>query len=89
MSTFPTAVFSGDLVSTDAGYEAQGTLKVRDITQDVSFPFDLSFEGDQAIMTGATSLNRLDYGVGLAMNDEGTLGFGVDISLSVTAKRTE
>jgi hypothetical protein len=36
-------------------------------------------------MSGTTRLDRTDFGIGAA--DEGTLGFGVDVSLNLTAAR--
>jgi len=86
---FPTAVFTGDLIEGPNGYEAQGALQIRDVTQPLTFPFDLTIEEDVATMSANLTLNRLDFNIGQSMNDESSLGFAVDVSLTLTATRGE
>lgn len=88
-SEFPTATFTGDLVETNGTYEAQGTLQIRDVTEPLSFPFDLAIEDDTATVDAALSLNRLDFNIGQNMNDESSLAFGVDINITLTATRAK
>jgi polyisoprenoid-binding protein YceI len=48
-------------------FEAEGTLSVRDVTRKVAFPFEFKAAagpGGNARMRGATTLKRLEYGVG-------------------------
>jgi len=84
---FPEASFSGEITRTETGYVATGPLVIRDTSLPATLPFELTMDGDTARMTGALSLNRLDYGVGAGTPDEGTLGFTVDVSVAVTATR--
>jgi cytochrome b561/polyisoprenoid-binding protein YceI len=84
---FPEATFSGEITRTESGYVATGPLVIRDTSLPVSLPFDLTLDGDRAQMTGALSLNRLDFGVGSTMPDESSLGFAVDISMDLRATR--
>lgn len=84
---FPQAVFTADIEKLADGYEARGTLTIRDKTQPFVLPFALEIEGDTATMVGASSLQRLDYDVGRAQQDESTVGFTVDINVDLTAQR--
>lgn len=63
--TFPTATFRSTAVrETEAGYEAEGELTLRDRTLPVRLPFTLEIEGDEARAEGSLPVSRLDYGVG-------------------------
>lgn len=84
---FPTATFQADIKPQGDAYVADGTLTIKDISTPVLMPFELSIEGDTATMSGTTTLNRLDYNIGLTQNDEATLGFGVDVTITVTATK--
>lgn len=86
--TWPTATFTADLVQIAGDqYEAQGSLTIRDQTVPVTLPFTLTLDGDTAVMSGATEVNRMDFNVGAGTTDEGTLGFGVKITVELTAQR--
>ena len=84
---FPEASFSGEITRTETGYVATGPLTIRDTTMVVELPFDLTLEGDIATMEGRLSLNRLDYGIGAGMADDASLGWLVDVAVSLTAQR--
>lgn len=84
---FPTAQFTAEITKTETGYIATGPLTIRDQTIPVTLPFDLVLEGDSATMTGVLTLQRLDYEIGANMPDEASLGFAVDVSVSLTATR--
>ncbi|MFP3383127.1 cytochrome b/b6 domain-containing protein [Tritonibacter sp. SIMBA_163] len=87
---YPSAVFAADIVQIEGtSYEAQGTLTIRDQSVPTTLPFTLEIEGDTATMSGRTEVNRLDFNVGTGTQDEGTLGFGVDITVELTATRAE
>ncbi|WP_415920238.1 cytochrome b/b6 domain-containing protein [Tateyamaria sp. SN6-1] len=86
-ATFPTATFAADIVPVVDGYEAQGTLTIRDQTVPVTLPFGLSVNGDTASMTGGLTLDRRDFNVGANMADEGSLKFAVDVDVSLEATR--
>lgn len=86
---FPEASFSGEITRTGTGYVATGPLVIRDTSLIVTLPFELSLDGDTAHMTGALSINRLDFGVGANMPEQSSVGFGVDIAVSLTATRRQ
>lgn len=84
-----TATFTAPLLATPEGYVAQGTLTIRDVSVPVTLPFALTLEGDVARVTGTTTLNRLDFGMG-AVNypDEVSVGFGVEVTVVLSAERS-
>lgn len=86
---YPTATFIAQILRTEDGYTAPGTLTIRDTTLPVELPFTLELDGDTATMSGNTQVNRMDFGVGAGVGDEKTLGFGVDISVALTATRVD
>jgi len=65
-SRFPTARFAATRFSRKSGdsYVAQGTLTIRGVTRDISFPFTLAISGANAHMTGAARVMRTDFDVG-------------------------
>ncbi|MAC81234.1 MAG: cytochrome [Rhodobacteraceae bacterium] len=85
---YPTATFIAQILRTEDGYTAPGTLTIRDTTLPVELPFTLELDGDTAKMSGQTEINRMDFGVGAGVPDEKTLGFTVAISVDLTATRT-
>lgn len=86
---FPTATFAADINKLAEGYEAKGTLTIRDRTVPVSLPFTLELDGSMARMTGSLTLNRLDFGIGRSLPDESSLAFAVTVNVDLTARRTE
>ncbi|WP_377186924.1 cytochrome b/b6 domain-containing protein [Ruegeria meonggei] len=86
---FPTAQFKAELFKTDAGYEARGTLTIRDKSVDMVLPFTLALQDDTAVMSGQLELNRMDFDVGTSQPTEESLGFTVIVSIDLTAKRAE
>lgn len=83
----PTATFKADIIVMPEGYDAVGTLTIRDTAVPVTLPFELVLDGDTATMSGVLSLNRLDFGIGANMSDETSLAFAVDVAVNVTASR--
>ena len=86
--TYPTATFLGDIALTDTGYEATGPLSIKGQSRDIILKFDIEIDGDTATMTGSTALQRLDFGVGQSMPDETSLKFLVEVSVSISARRS-
>lgn len=86
-TVFPTAHFVADILRVDAGFEARGSLTIRDNSIPVSLPFTLDIDGDTARMSGEITLDRRDFAIGDSMPDEGSLGFGVKVSVSLIATR--
>ncbi|WP_411352743.1 cytochrome b/b6 domain-containing protein [Leisingera aquaemixtae] len=88
-ANFPTALFQAEIEKLAEGYQATGTLTIKDQTVPVTLPFDLALEGGSAKMTGGLTLNRLDFGIGKSLPDESSLGFAVDVAVELEAKRAE
>ena len=87
VAAHPTAVFRADILPEGTGYAAQGTLSLRGTEKPVSLPFTLILEGDTARMTGKTTLDRRDFGMGASYGDESSVGFPVTVTVALTAKR--
>lgn len=86
-ATFPTARFTADILHTQNGYVADGTLSVKGVERPVALPFTLVLDGDVARMTGATTLDRQAFGIGEGMTDPAQLAFEVMIDVALTAQR--
>lgn len=89
--TFPTATFTASTFRSvgDETYEADGVLTIRDQAQPITLPFTFAIDGDSALIEGGTSINRLDYSVGLgdwAVDD--IVGFDVAIQFRLDVTRT-
>ncbi|MFT6673934.1 MAG: cytochrome b561/polyisoprenoid-binding protein YceI [Sulfitobacter sp.] len=88
-----TAVFKGDILRAVDGYEAKGTLRIKDTTLPLTLPFSLALQGDNTEMQGAemqgfVSLDRRDFGIGPNVTDETTLGFQVKVKITLNAHRS-
>lgn len=88
VATHPTARFSADLIAGPPGPVATGRLQLRGAEQPVTLPFTLQITGDKAEMTGRLTLDRRDFGIGAGYGDEATVGFAVEIIITLTATRT-
>ena len=85
----PNAVFAADILASEGGHIASGTLTIKDQSVPVSMPVDLIIEGDKAIASGALRVDRRDFLIGMGTTDEATLGFAVSIEFEVTALRAQ
>ncbi len=85
---FPNARFEGRIERTDTGYVATGPLSLRGVSRDISFPFTLTLADDQATMQAHFSLDRRDFGVGVPISRDQTLGFSVAVTVTLTARRS-
>ena len=83
---FPTATYTAEIIRSADGYATIGTLTIKDQSMPVSFPFKLEIAGDIATMSASTELDRRNYAIGDGQKDEKSLGFGVDVNLSLTAR---
>lgn len=54
---------STSITATDNGYDAAGTLTLRDVTRDVVLSFTLDITGDRAVAQGGFTLSREDLGL--------------------------
>lgn len=87
-ATHKTATFTADILPAPNGYTAQGNLTLHGTSHPVILPFTLQITGDTATMTGSTSLDRRDFGIGAGYADEETVGFTATITVALTAKRS-
>ncbi len=85
---FPTATFKAEIVKSADGYVANGTLTIKDQSAPVTLPFDLKINGDTAQMTGSTTLDRRNFGIGDSVTDESSLAFDVTATIQLTARQT-
>lgn len=85
---FPEASFDGTIERLETGYAATGPLVIRDQSLTVTLPFTLEIDEDTATMTGHLTVDRLDFGIGSALPDEGTLAYSVEIGVSLTARKS-
>lgn len=88
-ATFPQAIFTADILSIGAGYEAQGTLSLRGVEVPVTLPFTLEIAEGQATMSGSTDLDRRSFGMGAAYGDESSVGFMAAVSVALTAQKSQ
>ncbi|MDO9637429.1 MAG: cytochrome b/b6 domain-containing protein [Pseudotabrizicola sp.] len=87
VTAFPQAVFIADILPAASGYQASGTLTLRGAEVPVTLPFTLDINGNTATMTGQTTLDRRDFGMGATYTDEASVGFGVTVDVALTATR--
>ena len=88
---FPTARYEARILQGDGpdAYVADGVLTLRGVEKPVVLPFTLKIDGDTATMTGATTIDRRDFGIGTtSYGDEKTVAFAVAVDVALTAKRT-
>lgn len=83
---FPVALFEAEIVATGTAYEAVGTLTIKGAAIPLTLPFTLDLEGETARMEGRVTLDRRDFGIGLAMTDPGQLAPEVTVAVTLTAK---
>lgn len=69
-------------------YLAKGTLSLRGVSVPVSLPFTLSIQGNTAVMTGQTSLDRRSFRIGMESDAPGAwVAFPVPVKIRITATR--
>lgn len=67
-------------------YLAKGTLTMRGLSVPVSLPFTLAINGNTAVMTGQTVLDRRSFKIGMDSDAEGAwVGFPVPVKVKITA----
>lgn len=88
-AAFPIATFEAVLrpAEGEGSYLADGTLTIKGTSVPMEIPFSLDIEGNTGVAALSTTLDRRDFRIGLGQTDEGTLGFGVDVAVSVIALR--
>lgn len=88
VSQFDTATFNADIITNIDGFTADGTLTIKDVSIPVSMPFRLSLDGDDANVQAQLTLNRMDFGIGANMPDEGSLAFAVGVTINLDATKS-
>lgn len=89
-SKFPKATFESTGFTPKGGdaFETAGKLTIRGVTKDVTLPFTLKIDGDTAQAQGKANLVRTTWGVGQGdWASDQYVGFGVDVTVDLTAKR--
>jgi cytochrome b561/polyisoprenoid-binding protein YceI len=85
----PQAVFEAELArSVDHMFHADGHLTLKGMRVPVRLAFRMRLDGDTAEVSGGTTLDRRDFGIGMQMGDEATLGFTVEVAVDLVARRT-
>lgn len=87
-SQFETATFNADIITSIDGFVAQGTLTIKDVTIPVTMPFRLSLNEGEANVKAQLMLNRMDFGIGANMPDEGSLAFAVNVMIELDATKS-
>ncbi|WP_372424587.1 cytochrome b/b6 domain-containing protein [Salinarimonas chemoclinalis] len=84
----PAARFAADIVAAEGGgYRAEGTLALAGAEVPVTLPFTLDIVDGVATASGTVTVDRRDFGMGESYPDEATVGFAVEIAVSLTARR--
>lgn len=69
-------------------FQTTGKLTLRGISKDVTLPFTLKVDNDQARATGKTKLTRTDFGVGQGpWSTAQWVGLDVDVEVDLVATR--
>lgn len=91
--SFPTAIFAAQIIvdpEIDNGYLADGILTLKAAEMPLSLPFTLAIDGATATMSGSTTIDRRDFGIGTeSYSDDKTVAFDVEVTVSLTASRAE
>ncbi len=89
-SAFPTATFRTTRIRSrgEGRYEARGNLTIRGETKSVDLPFTLAINGNQASMSGTTTIDRRDFNIGDPGAGDDLISGEIDISVRVDATRS-
>jgi polyisoprenoid-binding protein YceI len=91
ISQFPAAHFvtTGFTHKSGNDYVATGRLSLKGMTKDVTLPFTLTIQGNQAHMKGSAVIIRTDYGVGLGMwAAPSPVAHEVTVTIDITAAKS-
>jgi cytochrome b561 len=88
-SANPTAEFRTTRIrARGAGqYEARGNLTIRGETRSIDLPFTLAIDGDRASMTGRTTIDRRDFGIGVGGDGDDLISRQIALTIRVDANR--
>ncbi|MEM9670029.1 MAG: cytochrome b/b6 domain-containing protein [Pseudomonadota bacterium] len=86
VSAFPTATVAlSDFAQSDSGYSATAALTIKELTVEVPFAFTLEINGNDATMTGETTLSRSALDLG-QQSDPGGSWVADEVRINVTVK---
>jgi len=85
----PTAIFRASDFRHTGGdaYEARGELSIRGRSRNFTLPFTLTIDGDRAVMSSATQLDRRDYDIGKDTDADEAISRDIDLTIRVEAVR--
>ncbi|MEP3278512.1 MAG: YceI family protein [Stappiaceae bacterium] len=88
-SNFTSASFVSTKITKreNGNFEAAGTLTIRNRSQPLSLPFSLTVEDGVATVSGATTVLRTDYELGMAQPDNAVAG-KVSILFALKARKS-
>lgn len=87
VATNPTATYVATIRPEGDAFVAEGSLTMKGATVPLNLPFTLTITDGVAQMAGTAALDRRDWSIGQGYDDEASVGFPVDLAVSVTAKR--
>jgi polyisoprenoid-binding protein YceI len=82
----PQAIFTALIQPEGKGFLAVGTLNLKGLELPIRLPFTMTIKDGLADMSGRTVLDRRDFKVGESYVDEKTVGFPVEVDISLKAK---
>ncbi|MFA7482696.1 MAG: YceI family protein [Vulcanimicrobiota bacterium] len=86
----PTSTFkSTGIAKADAGYNVTGDLTMRGVTQSITFPAEITLEGDTVKTKAEFSINRKDFNVAYAGKPDDLIRDEVVIKFDITANKQE
>ena len=91
VSKFPTAQFLATSFTHKSGndYVATGRLSLKGVTKDVTLPFTLTIQGNQAHMKGSAVVIRTDYGIGQGTwSAPSPVAHEVTVTIDITATKS-
>lgn len=84
----PMAEYKALIVAAEGGgFLATGDLTLRGQTAPLDLPFDLAIEGDRAVMSGETTVDRRDFGIAVGSGNESSIGPEVKVEVTLVATR--
>jgi polyisoprenoid-binding protein YceI len=91
VAQFPAAHFvtTGFTHKSGNDYVATGKLSLKGVTKDITLPFTLTIQGNQAHMKGTAVVVRTDYGVGLGTwASPSPVAHDVTVTIDIVATKT-
>ncbi|HKD23916.1 MAG TPA: YceI family protein [Rhizomicrobium sp.] len=91
VSQFPTAHFTTTGFTHKAGdsYVATGKLSLKGVTKDVTLPFTLTIQGNQAHMKGSAVVMRTDYNIGMGQWSVPSSPVAHDVTVTIDIAATK